>query len=38
MANVPLTDNCTDLSSNRGAHFKFLRRKCGNRYLSLNAS
>ena len=34
MATVPFTDNCTDLSSNRGFQFKFMCMKCGNGYMS----
>ena len=34
MANIPFTDNYTDLSSVRGYQFKFFCQKCGNGYLS----
>ena len=34
MANIPFTDNYTDLSNNRGFQFKFFCQKCGNGYIS----
>lgn len=34
MANIPFTDNYTDLSSSRGYQFKFFCQKCGNGYMS----
>ena len=34
MANIPFTNNYTDLSSQRGFQFKFFCEKCGNGYLS----
>lgn len=34
MANIPFTDNYTDLSSARGYQFKFFCQKCGNGYMS----
>jgi hypothetical protein len=34
MANIPFTDNYSDLSNNRGFQFKFICQKCGNGYIS----
>jgi len=34
MANIPFTNNYTDLSNQRGYQFKFFCEKCGNGYLS----
>ena len=34
MANIPFTNNYTDLSSQRGFQFKFFCEKCGNGYMS----
>jgi hypothetical protein len=34
MANIPFTNNYTDLSSQRGYQFKFFCKKCGNGYMS----
>lgn len=34
MANIPFTNNYTDLSSQRGFQFKFMCQKCGNGYMS----
>lgn len=34
MANIPFTNNYTDLSSQRGFQFKFFCKKCGNGYIS----
>ena len=34
MANIPFTNNYTDLSSQRGFQFKFFCQKCGNGYMS----
>lgn len=34
MANIPFTNNYTDLSSDRGFQFQFFCRKCGNGYMS----
>lgn len=34
MANIPFTDNYSDLSNNRGFQFKFFCQKCGNGYIS----
>jgi len=34
VANIPFTDNYTDLSSSRGFQFKFFCQKCGNGYIS----
>ena len=34
MANIPFTNNYTDLSSQRGYQFKFHCEKCGNGYMS----
>lgn len=34
MANIPFTNNHTDLSSQRGFQFKFFCQKCGNGYIS----
>lgn len=34
MANIPFTDNYTDLSSARGYQFRFFCQKCGNGYMS----
>jgi membrane protease subunit (stomatin/prohibitin family) len=34
MANIPFTNNYTDLSTQRGFQFKFFCEKCGNGYMS----